>query len=79
MFGLLDFLYITMAVFIILPLVSVIHEFGHLFFAYLFKAENQTLDVGCGKPLFQIGRIQFRKYYFSIVGVSLSGLEITLN
>lgn len=64
MFGLLDFLYIMVSIFIILPLVSMIHEIGHLFFAFLFKAKNQTLDIGCGKPVFKIGRLCFRKYYF---------------
>lgn len=64
MFGLLDILYIVIAIFIILPLVSIIHEFGHLFFAYLFKAQNQVLDIGCGKPILQVGRLRFRQYYF---------------
>lgn len=64
MFGLLDILYLIMSIFVIFPIVSLIHEIGHLFFAYLFKAKNQTLDIGCGDTLFEIGRIRIRKYYF---------------
>ncbi|MCD5325596.1 MULTISPECIES: site-2 protease family protein [Pontibacillus] len=64
MFGLYDILYLMVSIFIILPIVSMIHEIGHLFFAVLFKAKNQTLDIGCGKPILQIGRLCFRKYYF---------------
>ncbi|MBD1379526.1 zinc metalloprotease [Metabacillus arenae] len=64
MFGLFDFISLILSVFIILPIVSIIHETGHLFFAYLFKAKNHKLEIGCGKPLFEVGRIRIRRFYF---------------
>lgn len=64
MFGFSDVVRIICALFIVYPLVSVIHEVGHLVFAYLFGAKDLKLTIGSGKPIFRWRIFEIRKYYF---------------
>ncbi|WP_227937506.1 hypothetical protein [Alkalihalobacillus deserti] len=64
MFGLEDVKLIFLALFVVFPLVSFIHETGYLFFAYLFGAKELKLTIGCGKPIFRWKILEFRRYYF---------------
>ncbi len=47
-----------------MPLITFIHEAGHVFFAWLMGGKNIRVTIGTGKPLFTIGLLEVRKYYF---------------
>ena len=49
--------------FIILPIVTLIHELGHYFFAKLFGG-SLDMQIGIGKKLFKVGRLQVNRVYF---------------
>lgn len=49
---------------IILPIATLIHEFGHGFFAKIFGSTISHIDIGSGKILFKIHKLNIRKYYF---------------
>ncbi|MFC4076368.1 hypothetical protein [Salinithrix halophila] len=53
-----------LAFFVVLPLVTLIHGLGHLFFAWLFGAKNARIIVGCGSVLGRLGMVEIRKIYF---------------
>ena len=64
MFGLSDIPKFVLAFFIVLPLISFLHESGHVFFAWLMGAKNIKVTVGTGRVLFRWGILDVRKYYF---------------
>lgn len=64
MFGLEDIPKFILAFFILLPVISIIHEGGHVFFAWLMGGRNIKITVGTGKPVFHWGIIEVRQYYF---------------
>jgi hypothetical protein len=64
MFGLEDIPKFILAFFLLLPVISILHEGGHVFFAWLMGAKNIRVTVGTGKPLFTIGILEVRHYYF---------------
>lgn len=64
MFGLSDVLRIILSIFVVMPIVSIIHELGHLVFVYLFKAKKTTMSIGCGDTLFRFGIIEVKRFYF---------------
>ena len=64
MFGLEDIPKFILAFFILLPMISIIHEGGHVFFAWLMGGRNIKITVGTGKPVFHWGIIEVRQYYF---------------
>ena len=64
MFGVSDIPKFFLAFFLVMPLISILHEGGHVFFAWLFGGKNIKVSVGTGKPIFQWGMIEVRKYYF---------------
>lgn len=64
MFGLNDIPKFFLAFFLVLPIISLIHEAGHVFFAWLMGGKNIKVTIGSGKVLFQIGMLEVRKYYF---------------
>lgn len=64
MFGFNDIPKFILAFFIIMPLISVLHEAGHVFFAWLMGGKNIKVTVGSGKILFRWGPLEVRKYYF---------------
>lgn len=64
MIGLSDIPKFLLAFFLVLPVISVLHETGHVFFAWLMGGKNIRVSIGSGKPVFQLGILEFRKYYF---------------
>ena len=64
MFGLNDLPKFFLAFFLVLPVISFVHEAGHVFFAWLMGGKNIKVTVGSGKVLFRMGLLEVRKYYF---------------
>ncbi|MFC7000086.1 site-2 protease family protein [Rufibacter roseus] len=53
-----------LAFFLVLPIISFVHEAGHVFFAWLMGGRNIKVTIGTGSVLFRIGILEVRKYYF---------------
>ncbi|WP_372919819.1 site-2 protease family protein [Salegentibacter sp.] len=53
-----------LAFFLVLPVISILHEAGHVFFAWLMGGKNIKVSVGSGQPVFKWGMIEIRQYYF---------------
>ncbi len=64
MFGISDIPKFLLAFFLVLPVISILHEGGHVFFAWLMGAKNIRIVVGSGKPVFSRGILEIRQYYF---------------
>ncbi len=64
MFGIYDIPKFILAFFVLLPVISIIHEAGHVFFAWLMGGRNIKITVGTGKPAFRWGMVEVRQYYF---------------
>lgn len=64
MFGLNDIPKFLLAFFLILPVISLLHEFGHVFFAWVMGGKNIRVTIGSGKPVFSFGMLEIRQYYF---------------
>lgn len=64
MFGVNDIPKFFLAFFLVLPVISILHEGGHVFFAWLMGGKKIRVTVGTGKPLFTWGMVEVRKYYF---------------
>ncbi|APG59327.1 M50 family metallopeptidase [Christiangramia salexigens] len=64
MFGLSDVPKFILAFFIVLPVISILHEFGHVFFAWIMGGKNIKVSIGSGKSIFKIGMLDIRQYYF---------------
>jgi hypothetical protein len=64
MFGLSDLPKFFFAFFLVLPVITFLHEGGHVFFAWLMGGKNIKVTIGSGKVLFRLGVIEVRKYYF---------------
>ncbi|MFD1187574.1 M50 family metallopeptidase [Pontibacter rugosus] len=64
MFGVNDIPKFFLAFFLVLPIISFVHEAGHVFFAWLMGGRNIKVSVGSGDVLFRLGMLEVRKYYF---------------
>lgn len=64
MFGLSDIPKFLLAFFLVLPVISILHEAGHVFFAWLMGAKRIRITVGSGKPVFHRGILEIRQFYF---------------
>ncbi len=64
MFGIQDIPKFFLAFFLVLPVISFVHEAGHVFFAWLMGGKNIKVTIGSGKVLFKVGMLEVRKYYF---------------
>lgn len=64
MFGINDIPKFILAFFLVMPLISILHEGGHVFFAWLMGGKNIKVSIGTGKPIFRWGMLEVRKYYF---------------
>jgi hypothetical protein len=64
MFGLQDIPKFFLAFFIVLPVISFLHELGHVFFAWIMGGKNIKVIIGSGSVLFRLGIVEVRKYYF---------------
>ncbi|WP_257348611.1 hypothetical protein [Pseudalkalibacillus decolorationis] len=63
MFGFTDLWKFFVGFFLIFPIVSIVHQAGHVFFARLFGAKIK-FTLGVGKKLFQYKAFEIRKIYF---------------
>ena len=63
MFGFEDMWKFFLSLFLVLPLVTVIHQSGHLLFAKILGCKVD-IHIGAGKMLFKLGSINIRKFYF---------------
>jgi hypothetical protein len=64
MFGLSDIPKFILAFFLVLPIISILHEAGHVFFAWLMGGKNIKVSIGTGKPVLKLGILEVRQYYF---------------
>ncbi|MBN6189278.1 hypothetical protein JQN58_20715 [Aneurinibacillus sp. BA2021] len=64
MFGVSDVIKFGISFFLILPIVTLLHEAGHIFFAKLVGGKKIRVAVGMGDSLCKIGIFEVRKYYF---------------
>lgn len=64
MFGVNDIPKFFLAFFLVLPIISLLHEGGHVFFAWLMGGKNIKVTIGSGDVLFRAGMLEVRKYYF---------------
>ncbi|MDO6391902.1 hypothetical protein Q4E40_17330 [Pontibacter sp. BT731] len=64
MFGFQDIPKFFLAFFVVLPVISFLHEGGHVFFAWLMGGKNIKVTVGTGDMLFRLGMLEVRQYYF---------------
>lgn len=64
MFGVNDIPKFFLAFFIVLPIISFLHESGHVFFAWVLGGKNIKVVVGTGDVVFRKGMLELRKYYF---------------
>jgi hypothetical protein len=51
-------------VFIFMPIITLIHEFGHVFFAKIFGAEIKKIVIGSGKTFLTLGKFEVKTMYF---------------
>ncbi|UOR04081.1 hypothetical protein MUN82_14135 [Hymenobacter aerilatus] len=64
MFGVHDIPKFFLAFFLVMPIISLLHETGHVFFAWLMGAKNIKVTVGSGNVVFRWGALEVRQYYF---------------
>ncbi|QGS69768.1 hypothetical protein CV093_20740 [Oceanobacillus sp. 143] len=76
MFGVSDFLRLTLSVFIILPAVSLIRELGYFIAGKLLGAKGITITIGTGPSLCKFWIIDVRKFYFMFSWSHYDSLEI---
>lgn len=53
-------------IFVFLPIITLIHESGHLFFNRLFGGRPNKVVLGAGKKLFSIGILEVKRYFFML-------------
>ncbi|WP_019415394.1 hypothetical protein [Paenisporosarcina sp. TG20] len=51
------------AFFLVLPLVTIVHQLGHMFFAHIFGG-RVNMHIGSGKILIKVGPLHIRRLYF---------------
>lgn len=64
MFGLTDIVKFLFSFFLIMPIITLIHLSGHIFFVSIFGGTEKKIYIGCGKKLFSFLTVEVRKYYF---------------
>lgn len=64
MFEVSDIPKFLLAFFIVMPIISFLHEGGHVFFAWLMGGKNIKVTIGTGKVISRIGMLEIRQYYF---------------
>ncbi|MCP3026447.1 site-2 protease family protein [Halobacillus sp. A5] len=58
--------------FILFPIVSIVHEFGHAFFAKLFSQKIEEISIGMGKVIFEKDLLSIKSAYFAFGWVTLN-------
>lgn len=64
MFELNEIPHFFLAFFLVLPVISLLHEAGHVFFAWIMGGKKIRVSIGTGKKIFEVGMLEVRKYYF---------------
>lgn len=64
MFEVSDIPKFLLAFFLVMPVISFLHEAGHVFFAWLMGGEKIKVTVGTGKVIATLGLLEIRQYYF---------------
>ncbi|WP_417887920.1 site-2 protease family protein [Zunongwangia sp.] len=64
MFDFKDIPKLFLAFFVVMPIISLIHELGHMLFAGILGAKNIKVIIGSGKIIFSNRFFEIRKYYF---------------
>ncbi|AZU64365.1 hypothetical protein [Neobacillus mesonae] len=64
MFGFGDIIKFLISFFVILPMVTLIHLSGHIFFATLFGGSEKKIKIGCGPIVCSFWNVELRRYYF---------------
>ncbi|MGJ9459503.1 hypothetical protein [Oceanobacillus sp. CF4.6] len=75
MFGLMDFLKLTISIFIILPIVSMIREVGYLIAGKIFGVKEASITIGSGPYLFKFWIFEVRRFYFMYSWCHYDSLE----
>jgi hypothetical protein len=60
----LSYIQILIGIFVLMPIITLIHELGHITFAKLFNIETRGITLGLGKTLFSLKSIEIKQLYF---------------
>lgn len=74
-FGIPDIIKFLFSFFLIMPIVTLIHLSGHIFFVTIFGGSEKKILIGCGNKLFTFWIIEVRKYYFWNGACEFKGLK----
>ncbi|MBZ9634874.1 site-2 protease family protein [Clostridium sp. FP1] len=55
---------ILIGIFVLMPIIILIHELGHVFFAKLFGAKIKNIVIGSGKTVLTLGKLKIKTVYF---------------
>lgn len=50
--------------FVLMPIITLIHELGHVFFAKLFGAKIKSIVIGSGRTSLAFGKLEIKAIYF---------------
>ena len=75
MFNLEDLPKFFLAFFLVMPVISILHETGHVFFAWIMGGKNIKIVVGTGKPVLNWGMLEVRQYYFWYGNCTFENIE----
>lgn len=64
MFDLFDWLRLLLSAIIILPLTTIVREFGYYLAATILGSKEKKLVIGSGPVLFKVPTIEVRRYFF---------------
>ena len=71
MFGLTDIVKFLFSFFLIMPIITLIHLSGHIFFVSIFGGTEKKIYIGCGKKLFSFLTVELENIIFGMVRVNL--------
>lgn len=75
MFGINDIIKFLLSFFLIMPVITLIHLSGHIFFVTMFGGTGKKISLGCGEKVTSFGKIEIRKYYFWNGACEFKGLK----
>lgn len=73
----LSFNQILLGIFFFMPIITLIHELGHAFFAKLFKLSITSITLGDGKKLFSLGKLNINILYFWYGRIDVKSFNIS--
>lgn len=69
--------YFIYGILIFMPIITLIHELGHAFFAKIFGGTIKKIIIGTGKTLFSIKNLEIRSVYFGTSSFEAENMEKT--